>query len=41
MSKIAFVFSGLVSIPLIETMNPRNFLNDTPNAHLKGLSFIP
>lgn len=39
-SMIAFTFLGLASTPLWDTMNPRNFLAETPKAHLLGLSFM-
>ena len=39
-SRIALIFSGLASIPLCETMNPRNFPEATPKAHLLGFNFI-
>ena len=40
-SRIALIFSGFALIPLCETMNPRNFLDATPKAHLLGFNFIP
>ena len=39
-SRIALIFSGFASIPLYETMNPRNFPDTTPKAHLLGFNFI-
>ena len=32
---------GLASIPLCVTIKPRKFPELTPNAHFKGLSFMP
>ena len=40
MSMIALILSGLASTPLCETRKPRNFLDETPNVHLAGLSSI-
>ena len=40
MSNMAWILSGFASIPLCETMNPINFPDETPNAHLLGFSFI-
>ena len=40
MSSIAWILSGFALIPLWETLNPRNFLDDTPKAHLLGFNFI-
>ena len=40
MSNIAWILPGFASIPLCETMNPKNFLEETLNAHLLGFSFI-
>ena len=39
-SIIAHTFSRLTSIPLWETMNPRNFPTVTPNTHLLEFNFI-
>ena len=39
-SIMARTFSGLTSIPLWDTMKPKNFLAVTPNAHLFGFSFM-
>ena len=38
--RIVLIFSGFASIPLCDTMNPRNFPDDTPNTHLLGFNFI-
>ena len=40
MFSIAWILSGFASIPFCETMNPRNFLDETPKAYLLGFSFI-
>jgi hypothetical protein len=40
-SRTARIFSGLASIPLLETIYPRNFPEDTPKAHFEGFNFIP
>ena len=40
MSNIAWILPGFASIPLCETMNPKNFLEETLNAHLLGFSLI-
>ena len=34
------IFSGLTSIPLRDTIKPKNFLAVTSNAHLFGFSFM-
>ena len=39
-SRIALTFSGFASIPLCDTMNPRNFPEETPNAHLDRFNFM-
>ena len=39
-SIMACIFSRLTSIPLWDTMNPRNFLAVTLNTHLFGFSFM-
>ena len=39
-SRIALTFSGFASIPLYETINPRNFPEETPKAHLEGFNFM-
>lgn len=36
----AQIFLGLSSIPLWLSIYPRNFLDATPNAHLRGLGLI-
>uniref|UniRef100_A0A2N9H6D7 Uncharacterized protein n=1 Tax=Fagus sylvatica TaxID=28930 RepID=A0A2N9H6D7_FAGSY len=38
--RMALILSGLASIPLCETIKPRNLLEETPKAHLLGFSFI-
>jgi hypothetical protein len=40
-SKTAWIFSGLASIPLFKTMYPNNFPKDTQKAHLVGFSLTP
>jgi hypothetical protein len=39
-SKTAFTFSGFASIPLCDTMKPKNLPEETPKAHLDGFNFI-
>ena len=39
-SIIARTFFGLTSIPLWDTMKPKNFPAVTPNTHLLGFSFM-
>jgi hypothetical protein len=39
-SKIAFTFYGLASIPLYDTMNPKNLLDETLKANLAEFNFI-
>ena len=39
-SNIAWILLGLASIPLCETIKPRNFPDDTPKAHLLGFNFM-
>ncbi|GKU93502.1 hypothetical protein SLEP1_g7095 [Rubroshorea leprosula] len=39
-SSIALIFSGLTSIPLLETMNPRNLPDSTPKTHLAGFNLM-
>ena len=39
-SNMARTFSGLTSIPLWDTMKPKNFLAVTPNTHLLGFNFM-
>lgn len=40
MSKMAFTFFGLASIPLYKTINPRNFPIDTLKAHFSSFNLI-
>ena len=40
MSSTTFIFSGFASIPRLLTMKPKNFLADTPKAHLAGFNFM-
>ena len=40
MSKMALILSGLASMPLYETIKPRNLPEETLKAHLLGFSFI-
>ena len=39
-SIMTHIFSRLTSIPLWDTMKPKNFPTVTPNVHLFGFSFI-
>ena len=39
-SIMACTFSGLTSIPLWDTMKPKNFPAVTPNTHFLGFSFM-
>ena len=39
-SRMAFTFSRFASIPLYDTIKPRNFLEETPKVHLPRFSFI-
>ncbi|XP_023886377.1 uncharacterized protein LOC111998512 [Quercus suber] len=39
-SSMACTFSRFASIPLWDTMNPKNFPDATPKAHLLGFNFI-
>ena len=39
-SNMARTFFGLTSIPLWDTMKPKNFPVVTPNMHLLGFSFM-
>ena len=39
-SRIALTFLGFASIPLWDTMNPRNFPKETPKAHMDGFNFM-
>lgn len=36
----AFVFFGLTSIPLIETLYPKNFLDVIPKSHFLRYNFM-
>jgi hypothetical protein len=38
---MAAIFSGLASMPLSETMNPKSMPRGTPKTHFLGLSFTP
>ena len=38
--RIALTFSGFASIPLYETINPRNFPEETLKAHFDGFNFM-
>ena len=38
--RIALTLSGFASISLCDTMNPRNFPEETPKAHFDGFSFM-
>ena len=40
MAMMAFIFSGLASIPRLLTMNPSSFPEGMPKTHLVGLSFL-
>ena len=40
MSSTAFILSGFASIPWWLTIKPKNFLMETPKAHLAGFNFI-
>ena len=40
MLSMAYTFFGFAFIPLWDTMNPKNFLEATPKAHLLGFNFI-
>ena len=40
MFSIAWILSGFTSIPLCETIKPRNFPDDTSKVHLLGFNFI-
>ena len=37
---LAWILSRLTSIPLWDTMNPKNFPAITPNAHFPGFNFL-
>ena len=39
-SNMSRTFSGLTSIPLWDTMKPKNFPAVTPNTHLLGFNFM-
>ena len=36
----AWIFAGLASIPILETMKPSNFPEGTPKTHFSGLSLM-
>ena len=38
---MALSLIGLASIPLCITKKPKNLLEHIPNAHFRGLSFMP
>ena len=40
MLSIAFILSGFASISRLMTIKPKNFMADTPKAHLVGFSFM-
>ena len=40
MSSTTFILSGFASISVLLTMKPKNFLADTPKAHLAVFSFM-
>ena len=40
MSSMAFILSGLASIPRLLTIKPKNFPAETSKAHLAGFNFI-
>ena len=40
MSNTTFILSGFASIPRLLTIKPKNFLTETPNAHLVGFNFM-
>ena len=40
MSSTAFILSGFASIPRLLTIKPKNFLAETPKAHLAGFNFM-
>src|SRR5664279_2603078 len=40
MSRIAFIFPRLTSMPRSEMINPKSLLAGTPNTHFLGLSII-
>ena len=39
-SSMTFILSGCASIPRLLSKKPKNFLAETPKAHLDGFSFI-
>ena len=39
-SRIALTFTGFTSIPLCDTINPRNFPEETLKVHLDEFSFM-
>ena len=39
-SRITLTFSGFASISFCDTMNPRNFPEEIPKAHLDGFNFM-
>ena len=40
MLSTAFILSGFASIPQLLTIKPKNFLAETPKAHLAGFNFM-
>ena len=40
MSNTAFILFGFAFIPRLLTMKPKNFLAETPKAHLARFSFM-
>ena len=40
MSSKAFILFGFDSIPRLLTVKPKNFLAETPKAHLVGFNFM-
>ena len=40
MSSMTFILFGFASIPRPLTIKPKNFLAETPKAHLAGFNFI-
>ena len=40
MSSTTFLLSGFASIHRLLTMKPKNFLAETPKAHLVGFNFM-
>ena len=39
-SKIALIYSGLASIPLLVTMCPKNLPDETTKLHVAGFNFM-